>query len=47
MWATGGVRDRALRGREAAMGATIFPGLPGKNGGAPSSLTRPQSTHQT
>jgi len=27
MWATGRVRDRAPRGREAAMGATIFSGL--------------------
>lgn len=29
------------------MGETIFAGLPGKNGGAPSSLTRPQSPHHT
>ena len=27
MWVTGRVRDRAPRGREAAMGATIFSGL--------------------
>ncbi len=27
MWATGRVRDRASRGREAAMGETIFAGL--------------------
>lgn len=46
MWVTGWVRDRDS-GREAAMGATILPGLPGKNGGAPSSLTQPQSPHQT
>ena len=46
MWVTGWVRDRDS-GREAAMGETILPGLPGKNGGAPSSLTRPQSPHHT
>jgi len=27
MWVTGRVRDRASRGREAAMGETIFAGL--------------------
>ena len=43
-----GQGPRGTRGREAAMGATIFVGAcPGKNGGAPSSLTRPPSPHQT
>ena len=33
MGVTGRVRDRVTRGREAAMGVTIFSGLlPGKNG---------------
>jgi hypothetical protein len=46
MRVTGWVRDRDS-GREAAMGATIFSGLPDKNGGARSSLTQTQSPHQT
>lgn len=46
MWVTGWVRDR-VSGREAAMGQRFLPGLPGKNGGAPSSLTQPQSPHHT
>ncbi len=48
MGATGRVRDRAARAAaSAAMGETIFAGVfSGKNGGAPSSLTRPQSHHQ-
>jgi hypothetical protein len=40
MWATGRVRDRAVRD-----GGHDFFGLARKNGGAPSSLTRPQSLH--
>ena len=49
MWVTGRVRDRVEHAAAAAaMGETIFVGAcPGKNGGAPSSLTRPQSPHQT
>ena len=49
MWVTGRVRDRVEHAAaEAAMGETIFVGAcPDKNGGAPSSLRRPQSPHQT
>jgi hypothetical protein len=46
MWATGRVRDRvAHAAAKRRWGQRFFPGLPGKNGGAPSSLTRPQSPH--
>ena len=51
MGETGWVRDRAQRGREAAMGATILSDRSAakgrQNGGAPSSLTQPQSPHHT
>ena len=53
-----GQGPRGTRGREAAMGVTIFSGgvlawvqdaalKAGKNGGAPSSLTRVTGPHQT
>jgi hypothetical protein len=44
MWVTGRVRDRGTRPRSGDGGHDFF-GLARKNGGAPSSLTRPQSPH--